>query len=389
MGIDSRRASSEAQIKIEEQQANFSRENGIITQRELIALEEEFARRRFEIEYQALLERLELAKSDPNASPVELARIKEQMLEVERNYILRRGEIHQQAAVESGAIWHSLTDTISGLWDKGIQALLNGTLTWRNAFRAIGAEMVSWFAVEVVGKKVKGWVMGEAAQTSATVAGTKVRTLAETLAAKNSVVLWAATAVKNIMTSAWEAMAAAWKAMVGIPIIGPALGVIAAGVAFKGVSALAKNVSSAERGYDIPAGVNPMTQLHEKEMVLPKEHANVIRSLAGLSTFGFKAPMMNRYTLPQGLTQFSRIREEEMVPPQRLANVIRGLASGGGDGQAAGAAEAPVVINLSTMDVKGVKDWLKSNSSALGPALRRAARNHAPTTITSPLGKIY
>jgi len=39
--------------------------------------------------------------------------------------------------------------------------------------------------------------------------------------------------------------------------------------------------ASAEGGYDIPAGVNPVTQLHEKEMVLPKAQAEVIRGLAG------------------------------------------------------------------------------------------------------------
>lgn len=37
----------------------------------------------------------------------------------------------------------------------------------------------------------------------------------------------------------------------------------------------------AAAGYDIPAGVNPLTQLHQKEMVLPAEHAETIRSLSG------------------------------------------------------------------------------------------------------------
>jgi hypothetical protein len=39
-------------------------------------------------------------------------------------------------------------------------------------------------------------------------------------------------------------------------------------------------IASAEGGYDIPGGVNPVTQLHEKEMVLPKAQAEVIRGLA-------------------------------------------------------------------------------------------------------------
>ena len=38
---------------------------------------------------------------------------------------------------------------------------------------------------------------------------------------------------------------------------------------------------SAAGGYDVPAGENPVTQLHEKEMVLPAQYADVIRGLAG------------------------------------------------------------------------------------------------------------
>jgi hypothetical protein len=37
----------------------------------------------------------------------------------------------------------------------------------------------------------------------------------------------------------------------------------------------------AAQGFDVPAGVNPVTQLHQKEMVLPAEHAETIRSMAG------------------------------------------------------------------------------------------------------------
>jgi len=388
LGVESRRAAAMGQVAVDEQAAQFALENGQITQKQLIQIEEEFARRKFEIEYQALLQRIELAKNDPTASPIALAQLKEQMLQVERDYLIRRNFLQHEATAESGAIWASFTGSIEGLWDKGIQSLLNGTLTWRNAFRAIGAEMASWFAIEVVGKKVKGWVIGEAAQTSATVAGTKARTLAETLASKNSVTLWAATAVKNIMTSAWEAMAGAWKAMVGIPVIGPALGVIAAGVAFKGVSALAKNVSSAEGGYDIPSGVNPLTQLHEKEMVLPKEYANVIRSLAGISSFNDHPPIMGRYTMPQGVNQLARIHEEDSSLPQKYANVIRGFAAGANE-PAAGGSGGAVNVHINTMDVKGVKDWLKSNPDALAPAMRRAARNYSPRSTTSPLGKVF
>ncbi len=38
---------------------------------------------------------------------------------------------------------------------------------------------------------------------------------------------------------------------------------------------------SASWGFDVPAFLNPVTQLHAREMVLPEEHADVIRGLAG------------------------------------------------------------------------------------------------------------
>jgi hypothetical protein len=165
--------------------------------------------------------------------------------------------------------------------------MMNGTLTWRNAMRAVGTEVVGWFARDVVGKQVKLWIMGEATKTGATQTGLAVRGAAEAAASLKSIGLWAMTAVKNIMTAAWEAMAGAYKAIVGIPFVGPVLAPVAAGVAFAGVSALAKNVMSAEGGYDIPRGINPLTQLHEQEMVLPKAQANVIRDMAEGGSTGY------------------------------------------------------------------------------------------------------
>lgn len=84
----------------------------------------------------------------------------------------------------------------------------------------------------------------------------------------------------------YQMAVSSYKALAGISYIGPALGVAAAAsaVAFgmSQVSAISSQqfTPSAEGGFDIPAGVNPVTQLHEKEMVLPKAQAEVIRDLA-------------------------------------------------------------------------------------------------------------
>jgi len=80
----------------------------------------------------------------------------------------------------------------------------------------------------------------------------------------------------QIRKDAGEAAAGAYKAIVGIPYVGPFLAPAAAAVAYAGVLAF----DSAAGGFDIPTGTNPVTQLHQREMVLPEEHADTIRNLS-------------------------------------------------------------------------------------------------------------
>jgi hypothetical protein len=84
------------------------------------------------------------------------------------------------------------------------------------------------------------------------------------------------------------------------------------------------NVKSAAGGYDIPKGINPLTQLHEEEMVLPKSISNPLREM------------------------------------------IAGGGSGGG--------ETPFNLTIQALDARGVERLLLDNRGALVSALRHAAR---------------
>jgi len=93
-------------------------------------------------------------------------------------------------------------------------------------------------------------------------------------------------AVAQIIMST-NAAAAAAMAPIAMGGLGPVAGMALAGtIKALGYSSAAMTAglaiaeASAEGGYDIPGGVNPVTQLHEKEMVLPKAQAEVIRGLA-------------------------------------------------------------------------------------------------------------
>ncbi|WEJ62151.1 hypothetical protein [Thiomicrorhabdus lithotrophica] len=111
-------------------------------------------------------------------------------------------------------------------------------------------------------------------------------------------------AIVQTTIDTYQMATSAYKAMVGIPFIGPALGAAAAASAVAFGLAQVSSISSqqftpsAEGGFDIPAGVNPVTQLHEKEMVLPKAQAEVIRNLANANGNGAGGVVVNIHNAP-------------------------------------------------------------------------------------------
>ena len=125
---------------------------------------------------------------------------------------------------------------------------------------------------------------------------------------------------------AMSAMAAlnAFASTAAIPIVGPALApaagaaafAVAEGFAAAATAAAAMSVASARGGFDIPAGVNPLTQLHEREMVLPARHADVIRNLSNnasnAGTGDMKLTLINNGT-PQQVVQSQRISADERL----------------------------------------------------------------------------
>src|SRR4029077_6432553 len=107
------------------------------------------------------------------------------------------------------------------------------------------------------------WIAHEAQVNAAKAAGSAT-----------GVVLERAQNAQTIQSAAGTGAADAYKAVVGIPYIGPFIAPAAAAVAYAGISAF-----SAAGGFDIPPGVNPLTQLHASEMVLPANLAQGVRNM--------------------------------------------------------------------------------------------------------------
>lgn len=84
------------------------------------------------------------------------------------------------------------------------------------------------------------------------------------------------------------------------------------------------SVMSAANGYDIPAGVNPMTQLHEKEMVLPQAQADVIRGLAnngGGGSTGGAVTVIQNFTVGD-VASVSMVRQAVAGSESRIATAM-------------------------------------------------------------------
>jgi hypothetical protein len=85
--------------------------------------------------------------------------------------------------------------------------------------------------------------------------------------------------VAEVTSAAGVAGAEAAASQAGIPIVGPALAAAAMATTSAAVMSSMLPLASAAGGYDIPGTINPLVQAHAREMVLPEELADRVRSM--------------------------------------------------------------------------------------------------------------
>lgn len=276
-------------LKMEELLADREYQLGNISKTQLITLQQQYEDRRAAIQEEAQAARITALLGDPNMDPVALQKLLDQMAEIHRAHDLRIAKLNSDAAIESKNKWEQMLAPISNAFEKSITGMIQGTLTLQKALRNIFNAILGEFISMTVKMGMK-WAAMELAKTADTKKGSVLRSVLEKMgliessaaqvtASTTTAAAKKAEAVAVIPAEAAEAAGAAASAVAGIPIVGPAL----AAAAFAETMAMVMGglaVASAAHGFDIPSGVNPMTQLHEQEMVLPAEHANTIRQLS-------------------------------------------------------------------------------------------------------------
>nr|DAS58653.1 MAG TPA: Tail tape measure [Caudoviricetes sp.] len=295
-------------LEMEKDAADQALANGRISQLERLDLEIEFENRRYQIAYDALQERIALAEQDPTYSQTAIDKLKAQMGELgqghERTQAKNEGKRENQRRKDEPNIMEMLQDGGKNVWQEAQQqmgqaftAMLTRAKSFRQAMNGVFSSMRQTFVQEMVSKPLAA-LMGRFAKEGAMWLANGARQIATQSATSATVTgIKQTETTTNVGMNAIQAAAEAFKAMAGIPYVGPVLAVGAAAAAMAAVyglmsgmggggsstSTTTTRIPSAAGGWDIPAGINPLTQLHENEMVLPAEHAQTIREMAGQS----------------------------------------------------------------------------------------------------------
>jgi len=318
LAIEKQRTESLDRISIRQEEINRLQQMGQISGLEAIQAQKALDDKIMQVELKAAREHAALMKN----KPVEYQKALNQIEAIQRKHDLTMAQMQTKTALEQKKQWDKMFAPVTQAFEKSVNGMIQGTLTFRKAMQQMGQSILLEFANMGV-KMVVSWVKNEAMKTAATAAGTATRGGIEASGAAMSLMTSAGTAVKEIMMNAWKVMANVYNAIAAIPFVGPFLAPVAAAGAFAVVAGYASNIASASGGYDIPAGVNPMTQLHQQEMVLPAH----------------------------------------------IANPLRDMVAGGG--QAGGSS----TVVIQAMDARSFQQYLTRNANSLPPALKKLKRN--------------
>lgn len=260
--------------------ARTAQDLGAISKAQLAGLEVQFEQQRYAIQASALQQRLALLEKDPTTNPVEMARIKNELLLLEQQHQTQRLQLLGQQQKEEGSFGNLLTEMVGSEagWNNLFNGLIARTLTWQQAMSNIFSSVVQAFLNEFVTKAVAGQAKALATMLAQKLGFLQAEQAAQAVSSGVIVGEKEIEALGVVSANAAEAGSGAAASQASIPYVGPYLALAAMAAVFGAVMALG-STKSARGGYNIPAGANPMTQLHEEEMVLPADIANPLRRM--------------------------------------------------------------------------------------------------------------
>lgn len=262
-----------SQLTFEEGLAKLAQQSSQMSKDALLAQDMQFEQRRFDIANQAAQNTKSL---DSGQDPAKTAQINNQIEQLQRQHEQNMETIQAQGDAQQAADWQKTVTKMDGFFQKGLNTMLAGHTKFSTMLKQQWNQLVI-AAADMVLKIVLHWAMGEEMKTAATEEGEMMRVALKLWGSVTSLAITAGEAIKEIAIRAAQAMAGAWAAISAIPYVGPFLAPAIALAAGAAVYEIGSNIS-AEGGYDIPAGMNPLVQTHQREMILPAPIADTVRN---------------------------------------------------------------------------------------------------------------
>ena len=254
---DRLRAIALAQVDADQAALQLQLDLQQVNHRQYLQAELQLEDRRTAIKREALQQRLALAGAGNDTNPVEIARINAEIEALEIQHQARLGEIRNKGTLDNARYTLQLTSSLQS----GFESVFNQIGT---KIKSIGG------LLQAMGQAVFGAIKGLLAKLAAEYLMNAIK----------DKIVSIGTAASKISANAAVAGAGGVASMAAAPfplnLTAPEFG---AAMSLTALSFMPM-IASASGGYDIPGGLNPITQLHQREMVLPAQHADVIRRLA-------------------------------------------------------------------------------------------------------------
>ncbi len=192
------------------------------------------------------------------------------------------GDVRAAGAKDLAADAKAQAEGVAKEWTKAFDAMDSAVVSAYDKVKKSGGGAADY--LRAVGQNLlRSEVENEAHILEAKLVRILAGQTADEAAQEKSLILSAASAVAHIANEAAKAAASVWASMSEGGWVGFLIGAGVAAAASAAVMGLASSVRSAAGGFDVPSGLNPVTQLHSQEMVLPAHLANAVRSMAGAS----------------------------------------------------------------------------------------------------------
>jgi hypothetical protein len=260
----------EAVAALEEKKLDFQLAIGKIGQQEHDRLLDAMLKK----EYENALESLRIARLAAK-TPEEEAAIDAKILALKDKHNAQMEASNEKSYLRRTKNIDAFFSHVKSAMDQSISGFLKGTESFAKAWQTMWSDMVISMVQKLAEMMLK-WIEHHITMMVVHATAKEAEVTTEAAAATQKNAIQAAGHMKEMTRTAERAAGHAYDAMVNIPVVGPVLAPIAAGVAFAAVEAF--GMMSAAGGQYIVAN-EQLTMLHKNEMVLPAGLAGRMRDV--------------------------------------------------------------------------------------------------------------